>query len=59
MLQICGMDIAATVSETATEGLAVLTCTTDKADVKFRGVLQDPEVLTPFAESLLRQFTEV
>jgi hypothetical protein len=28
--------------------------TTDKTDVKFRGVLHDPEVLSPFTESLLR-----
>ena len=26
---------------------ADLTCTTDETDVEFRGVLQDPEVLSP------------
>jgi len=43
---------AATVSETA-RGLVISPVhTTDKADVKFRGVLQDPGVLSASTESL-------
>jgi hypothetical protein len=39
------MDIAAaaTARQRNRQGLADLTCTTDKTDVKFRGVLQDAE----------------
>jgi hypothetical protein len=45
--------------ELTSQGPADLTCTTDTADVEFRGVLQDPtwqdpEVLSPSTESLLR-----
>jgi hypothetical protein len=46
------MDIGATISETAR--LAILTCTTDRPMCFFRDVLQDPEVLSPSTESLLR-----
>ena len=50
------MDNAAAASETA-KGLLISPgpqCTTDKTDAEFRGVLQDPEVLSPSTESLLR-----
>ena len=39
---------------TDTQKLADLACTTDETDVMFRNVLQDPEVLSPSTESLLR-----
>ncbi len=51
------MDIAAAVSETARGLLPVISPqdsaprSTDKADVKFRGVLQGPEVLSPATEA--------
>jgi hypothetical protein len=56
------MDNAAAAIETANlKGLLSVTRISpasappvDKADVEFRGVLQDPEVLSPSTESLLR-----